>query len=201
VRHRAAALRTVAVEAAEPGRDLAALGGARLLRDLEIGDGLHEGHEVVGLAGGEEPPPGRHRDHGVRAQLHLLRIAADARGQAVEDPLADLALAPRVHRDEAAGEGGNLVEPVTGIGHAPDSARAVAGEAPLPACDRPPALDAADLRAPPPADGDGGEGEEDRDHGQRPLRPAQGQASSSPCRARACSIRRGQGLTTLGAAS
>jgi hypothetical protein len=173
----------VAVEAAEPRRDLAAFGGARLLRDLEIGDGLHEGHELVGLAGGEDPPPGGHGDDRVRAQLHLLGIAAHARGQAVEDPLADLALALRVHRDEATGEGRDLVEPMTGIGHAPDSARAVAGEAPLPARDRPAALDAADVWPPRVADGEGRDHEDDGGDGEHPFRPAQGPASSSPSRA------------------
>jgi hypothetical protein len=150
-------------------------------RDLEVSHRLHERHEIVGLLRRQAAAPRRHRDDRARPQLQLLGIVAYAARHAVEDPLADLGLVVRVHREQPARERGDLLEAMSGIGHAAEAARAVAGEAALPGGDRPSPLDTARKRAPPHADARRAQGQDDGDAGQRALGPR----DSPPCRARA----------------
>ena len=171
VGHGAAALRPVAIEAAGPLGDPPAFGGASSSGLLEVGRRLHERHQAAQLLVGDEPAPARHPDGRVDAKLELLRVLAQGARHAVEDPLADLPFVSRVHRDQAPGEGRDVPQAVSRVGHAPNAARAVAGEAALRMGDGKAALHGADVGRAPVSEGrvdeSGGQGQE-RDRGNPP---------------------------------
>src|SRR5271154_6383501 len=100
-----------------------------VLRLLEVSDGLDVGHDVAHLGLAEDRAKGRHSHHGLLPQLHLLGVLPDARGEALDDPLADLALVLGVSRENAAGPRRHVLQPVAGVGHPAVPSGTVAREA------------------------------------------------------------------------